>query len=747
MSQRKIAVLTSGGDAPGMNAAIRGVARFALDQGCKVFGVYEGYEGLVKGDIRPIGWDDVGGTLNLGGTYIGTARCAEFRTIEGRRAAALNLIKNFIDVLVVIGGDGSLTGADLFRGEWSSHLEELVKNGSIPSSLLAEHGQLTIVGLLGSIDNDFWGTTSTIGADTALQRIISAADMLISTALSHKRNFILEVMGRDCGYLALLAAMATGSEYLFIPECPPPVGWEQDMCNILIEGRKIGRRCGFVILSEGAKDTTGKPITSAYVKQTIEQTLKSETRVTVLGHVQRGGSPTAFDRLMSTRLGVEAAKLAISPEVKGKSIVVGTRGNKLVQFDLLESVAKTKLVSKLISEKRYEEALAMRGQEFVECYKILHILKRLVPEKPIASNGLRVGVMCIGAPSSGMNPCVRAVVRCLMDQGHTVLRIKDGTLGLAKNNVTPFQWMDVSGWGVSGGCNIGTNRTTVDSSSIEHIKNSIKANNIQAILMVGGLDGYESCIKLYKQGKTDPELDIPLICIPASISNNLPCTEHSIGCDTALNNIQEAIDKIKQSALGTRRIYVIEVMGSHCGYLALTAGIISGAERVYMHEEGVSLDTVQVDVNEMKSRFSNPSKQLALVIVNEKASDTYTTPFLQKIYQEEGKTYWEVRESILGHLQQGGVPTIIDRVAACRMAWHACNLLMEWRKEEVDGGKRVLTGEKSGAIGLSEGNIILSPMSQVIQMIEPKFRRPKSQWWMTYRELARVLAQSAPAKY
>ncbi len=204
-SATAIGVLTSGGDAPGMNAALRAVVRTALGRGVAVYAIAEGYQGMVDGGgcIRSMTWASVGGIMQLGGTVIGTARCAAFHTRPGRLQAAKNLLERGIDRLVVIGGDGSLTGADRFRQEWPALLAELVASGAVERSVAERHAHLAIVGLVGSIDNDFAGTDMTIGADSALHRITAALDQISSTAASHQRTFVVEVMGRNCGYLAL----------------------------------------------------------------------------------------------------------------------------------------------------------------------------------------------------------------------------------------------------------------------------------------------------------------------------------------------------------------------------------------------------------------------------------------------------------------------------------------------------------------------------------------------------------------
>lgn len=233
--KRRIAVLTSGGDAPGMNGAVRAVVRMAIHYGCEAYAVLEGYEGLVVGGdkITQMHWEDVRGWLSRGGTLIGSARSLAFRERDGRRQAAKNMMLRGIDALIVCGGDGSLTGADVFRSEWPSLLQELVEMGEVTSQQIEPYRTLNIVGLVGSIDNDMSGTDATIGCYSSLTRICAAVDDVFDTAFSHQRGFIIEVMGRHCGWLALMAAISTGADWLFIPEIPPRDGWEDDMCAII----------------------------------------------------------------------------------------------------------------------------------------------------------------------------------------------------------------------------------------------------------------------------------------------------------------------------------------------------------------------------------------------------------------------------------------------------------------------------------------------------------------------------------
>lgn len=263
-TKKKIAIMTSGGDSPGMNAAVRACVRMAIHMGCDAYCVYEGYEGLVRGGdlIRKMEWHDVRGWLSEGGTLIGTARCMAFFERAGRLTAAKNMILNGIDALIICGGDGSLTGADRFRAEWPSLLEELVATKVFTPDQIELYRHLNIVGLVGSIDNDLSGTDATIGCYSALARICDAVDLIEATAYSHSRAFVVEVMGRHCGWLALLAGVATGADFIFIPEKPREDNWREEMCGIVhqvcsycrsMRGTRLNDNCSTVNSANGKR--------------------------------------------------------------------------------------------------------------------------------------------------------------------------------------------------------------------------------------------------------------------------------------------------------------------------------------------------------------------------------------------------------------------------------------------------------------------------------------------------------------
>lgn len=304
---KRIGVLTSGGDGPGLNPCIRAVVRTALSHGLEVMGIRRGYAGLIDGEMSPMDARSVGGIIGRGGTILGTARSPEFTTPQGQREAMRHLNRAGIDGLVVIGGNGSLTGA------------------------LKLHQQgMAVVGLPGTIDNDLGGTDITLGVDTTLNTILDAIDKIKDTASSHQRAFLIETMGRNCGYLALMGAIAGGAELMLIPEIETSL---EDVARVLSDAYVRGKAHCIIIVAEGWHP--GTQALAEYLKGR-EQELGFEVRTTVLGHVQRGGSPSAYDRIMATRLGAAAVD-ALYEGISG--VMVGQEGGNTMRTPL-EQVVK-----------------------------------------------------------------------------------------------------------------------------------------------------------------------------------------------------------------------------------------------------------------------------------------------------------------------------------------------------------------------------------------------------------------------
>ena len=738
MLTKHIAVLTSGGDAQGMNAAVRAVVRTALDKGAEIYAIYEGYQGLVEGGKRicKMDWDSVGGILQQGGTIIGTARSEEFRTREGRRKAALNLIQLGIDGLVVIGGDGSLTGADLFRREWPSLLSELVQSGELSADIASNHPNLVIVGMVGSIDNDFSGTEITIGTDSALHRITDAVDAITSTAASHQRTFIVKVMGRNCGYLALYGALATGADWVLIPEAPPNVdNWREVMLERLKAGTRAGRRDHIVLMAEGAQDRYGNYIGSSDVQRVLEEGLGEEVRTTVLGHVQRGGRPSAYDRNLATLLGYEAVITVLNAKPEDEPVLVGTKANRIIRLPLMECVERTRQVAQAIQERDYEKAMSLRSSSFNDAFRTLKTMVRALPHPPEpGQKRFRIAVLNAGAPAPGMNTAARAAVRLGLDNGHIMLSVNNGFEGLAEGEVKEMVWTSVSGWVSAGGSMLGTSRKVPKGKDMYAIARAIEDHHIDAMLVIGGWNAYEGIHAMYKERTNFPAFNIPIVCLPASINNNLPGSEFSIGADTALNNIVDAVDKIKQSAVATRRCFVVEVMGHWCGYLALMSALATGAEHFYLPEDGITLRELEEDVNLLKDGF-NSGKKLGLVIRNEDANLIYSTSFICSLFEEEGQDVFDVRPAILGHMQQGGDPSPFDRIQATRLA----RLCIEHLIEQC--GQADTT---ASFIGLQNGKFFFHDMRDFDRMADLKYQRPREQWWLELKTIANLMAKPAP---
>lgn len=308
---KRVAVLTSGGDAPGMNAAIRAVVRMAISKGWETFGVQHGYAGLINNEIIPLGPRDVGGIIQLGGTMLGSARSPEFKTEAGQRRALNLLSERGIDGVFVIGGNGSQTGANALH------------NLGIP-----------VVGIASTIDNDLYGSDITIGVDTALNIALEAIDRLKVTASSHSRAFLIEVMGRNCGYIALMTGIAGGAEAIVIPEVETS---PEEIVEELQSSYQRGKSHSIVVVAEGAKNNAAALM--EFFK--AHDDIGFEIRATTLGHVQRGGTPGVFDRLLATRLGAHAVEVMARGE---SGVLVGQIGNKMATTPLVEIAGKNRPV-------------------------------------------------------------------------------------------------------------------------------------------------------------------------------------------------------------------------------------------------------------------------------------------------------------------------------------------------------------------------------------------------------------------
>ncbi|KOX67867.1 6-phosphofructokinase, partial [Melipona quadrifasciata] len=760
-----LAVFTSGGDSQGMNAAVRAVVRMGIYLGCKVFFIKEGYQGMVDGgnNIVEANWSSVSCIIHRGGTVIGSARCKEFRERAGRRTAAKNLVTRGITNLVVIGGDGSLTGANLFKEEWPDLLKELADAGEITPEQAEKFKHLHIAGMVGSIDNDFCGTDMTIGTDSALHRIIESIDAIVSTAYSHQRTFIMEVMGRHCGYLAIVGALAAEADYVFCPESPPPADWpdklsfityyysylalvaaicseadyvfipewppEQDwpnkLCKKLLQERLTGQRLNIIIVAEGAVDRNAEPITAEKVHKVV-----------------------------GCRMGAEAVMALMEANPDTEACVVTLDGNQAVRLPLMECVRRTKAVAQAMADRNWDLAVQLRGKGFarnLETYKMLTRLKAPVDHDPnkeingptLTKDHYTLAVMHIGSPSCGMNAAVRSFVRNCIYRGDKVYGICDGVLGIIAGKFKLMDWPSVTGWVAQGGAYLGTKRAPPTEEQLPQIAQKLKEYGIQALLIIGGFEGYQTGLTFFKARDKFEEFRIPIAMIPATISNNVPGTEFSLGCDTALNEITEICDRIRQSAQGTkRRVFIIETMGGYCGYLATVAGLAGGADAAYIFEEKFNIKDLNQDVIAMAAKMSE-GVQRGLILRNENANLNYSTDFMQRLFSEEGKGLFSCRMNIIGHMQQGGSPTPFDRNLGTKMGSKAVEWFSEQLKKYTNADSKTTTMDADSAvmIGIVRRQYRFTPFTELLQVTDFEHRIPTYQWWMKLRPLLKVLAK------
>lgn len=531
---------------------------------------------------------------------------------------------------------------------------------------------------------------------------------------------------------------------MFIPECPVAHDeWKKCLADSVFRRRELGSKHSVVIVAEGAVDSAGEKITASDIKQVIEERAHLDTRVTVLGHIQRGGVPSAYDRFMSTIVGRHAvqtiasmrAETPTSPPVRG--VLIGTEGDRISVTDLMEQVSLTKTVGKALASQDYEKAFKLRGHKFEATFNIYKTVARAFPHeieqgKRPQTWGVMHGIclplvddlahVAVGAPAPGMNAAIRAIVRLGLDRGHTVYGIYNGFAGLVELDCARFGWYSVAGWSNLGGALLGANRDLPNKveGGLARVAESLRTLKLDGLIIVGGWEAYESVRKLSRRQKQFPVFAMPMVLVPATISNNCPGTHHSIGSDTAVNTIVEASDRIKLSAMSSRRrVFVVETMGGHCGYLTLISAIAGGAQIAYLPEHGVKLQDIVSDIERLKSRFRY-CRSTSLILNNEKASKVYTTKLIHDLMAAESEKIFSVRLLILGHVQQGNAPSPRDRELAASLAFQAVDLLHQ----------KVESGEVwHGCVGEQDAHYTSCSFPQLDELMDRRIRRPRTQWW------------------
>ncbi|KAJ2433343.1 6-phosphofructokinase, alpha subunit, partial [Coemansia sp. RSA 2424] len=348
----------------------------------------------------------------------------------------------------------------------------------------------------------------------------------------------------------------TGADYLFIPEAPPSKDdWEASMCMTLKASRDAGKRTSLVIVAEGAIDRDLNPIKAEYIKDILSTRLGYDTRVTILGHVQRGGAPAHFDRFLGTMQGAEAIEAILRAKPDSPSPVIGMLENKITTQPLKEAIELTGQVAQAIEGKDFARAIALRPSSFSKQLRSYKEIANFNPDSKMKlpeHQRLRIAILHAGAPAGGMNTATRSAVRLCLNRGHTPLGVHNGFPGLMRGEITEFGWLSVDGWTIAGGSKLGTNRDQ-PTPQLGAVAFQLQKHGIQALMVIGGFEAYTAVLELARNRAQYPAFNIPMVLIPATVSNNVPGTEFSLGSDTATNVIVQATDMIKQSASSNRR--------------------------------------------------------------------------------------------------------------------------------------------------------------------------------------------------
>jgi len=517
------------------------------------------------------------------------------------------------------------------------------------------------------------------------------------------------------------------------------------MCRVIHEHCTAGKRKTIVIVAEGAHDASLNPIRAEQVRALLAERLGLDSRVTTLGHTQRGGRPCAWDRIMPTLQGVEAVHALLEATPETPSYMIGMNENKITRIPLMDAVRLTREVAQAIHDKDFERAMSLRDPEFVEVLSAFRATSLLDDSRKLREDKrLRIAIMHVGAPAGGMNAATRAAVRFCIGRGHTPLAIHNGFKGLLDNKIDVLSWLRVDAWMPRGGSELGTNRAQPDI-DLGAVAAQFQRHRFDALFLIGGFEAFTSLLTLEQARKHYPSFHIPMVHLPATISNNVPLTEFSLGSDTSLNSLVDACDAIKQSASASRnRVFVVETQGGKCGYIATLGALASGAVLVYTPEDGISLDLLRTDVEFLRNRFKIDVKGEAegrLVLKNEAASTLYTTEVITKILKDEGSPLFDSRSASLGHILQGGTPSPTDRARAVRLSMK-CMAFIESQAAAIRAmpeKKRKAPRESAAVITIQGSSIIFTPVSDMEQHADMENRRGINPWWAHLKELAEVL--------
>ena len=445
---------------------------------------------------------------------------------------------------------------------------------------------------------------------------------------------------------------------------------------------------------------------------------------------------------MASRFGAEAALCVLEADENSEAFVMCLCGSQIVKKPLHQCVDQCNAIKQAYADKDTGKVIQLRGRIFQSNLEMYKNLKKYTLPENCQNTGYNFGLLNCGAPAGGINAANASFVKAALCHGHQVIGIEDGFAGLLDNRVHRMEWHEVSDWSSLGGSKLGVSRMTPNE-DLEKLKDRFREHQLSALFIVGGFEAFVSLLQLYEARDKYEEFCIPIVLVPATMSNNVPGCWLSLGADTTLNCIVESCDRLRQSA-GSRQngLFIVETMGGKCGYLATMAGIAAAADSAYILEEKITLTGLKHNIEHLKSKFENAKSRRGLVLRTEHCNPNYSTDFISRLYNEEGKGLFSTRTCVLGHVQQGGTPTPFDRLSGTRSGIRAFKFLLEKIETNKDEfGVIKATGEESACVlGLIKNQSQFTPVIKLKDKADFKNRLPTECWWMSIRPLLRVLA-------
>ena len=748
MSGGVIGVLTSGTDAQGVNAVIRSVVRTGLFLGCKVMFIKDGLKGLVENKIDEARWSETQGTESLGGTILGSQKCPEFKNYIPRRTAGLNLIKAGISNVIFIGGEGTLKAARSLFSDWGEIVKDLLGLNLITLEMAHQYKHLHVVCLIASVEHDVVGTDISIGTNTAVHRITEALDNIAVTHTSCNQAFVVEVLGSESGFLALVSGLAYHASMVFIPEWPAQGDWVQELKNKMTTRCKRGL---LIIAASGAIDRQGKPIKVNDIANVLKE-LGMDTRITVLGHVQRGGLPSVFDRFNGIRIGADAVTcLHQLPDDQSAICAVGLRGTDIVTLDVDKVIDDTERVASCIRSLNFVDAVRLKGERFQRFLSAYNMTQTLKPAITLSIPGCepiirKIGVVKLGQTSLGVCWTVKTLVNTCESKGFRVVGFRNGLEGVARDWALPLSSETVRDWTVTTAGRLGTSERSANAVGLDRIEKGIAKHNLSGLVLIGEFPAYVSLHEMWEGMREHSGLCIPVMMIPVATNNNIPNTDFCIGADTATNEIVEYCSKLKRVAAGRgKTVFVVETLGSHSEYLTTMCGLCAGADVAYTRRTKLTLDKLLDDANMITEKILDRESPLSMgfIIKSQNASDNYTLDIIQNIFNEEGRGIFNCNTASIGDVQMGSTPTPFDRVLAhCSGLEAGC-----WMVEQILGcvqkDRSVYTVQPTSKCVMCScnGQLTPSPISELALETDFLHQLPKYMWWSQLTSLMRVLSR------